>query len=649
MAGVPGRCKKGISMAKVVVLEKDVADKIAAGEVVDRPASIVKELVENSLDAGATRVEVELEEGGRRRITVTDNGCGMMLEDAVLALERHATSKIRAADDLYAIRTLGFRGEALPSIAAVSTLRILTCAEGEETGIAVTVERGEVSAAEQRGAPRGTQVTVTELFANVPARLKFLKAVPTELSHIVDLVIRFALSYPDVAFRLSHNGRAVFASQGSGDPLNTVVAAYGREVAREMLPVDSGEGAPVRVQGYISRPAVTRTSRSYQSFFVNRRLVRTPILTRALDEAYKGYVPAGRFPIACLFVTVDPAVVDVNVHPTKMEVRFAAERDVFQAALRAARQALAGANLAMPALPPRVEQSIQVQTAGERPAVAPPPAPSAGSGAPVGEALEDPFAGLVVREPVADLAPKGKELPPQPWMLRREESQGALGLQLPPLGAAEAPTTPPTEEAAAPPAAEAAGALPELNPVARVLDTYLVCEGPEAIYIIDQHAAHERVIYDALLRREADDITPQQLLIPLTLSLSHADAMLLESCRPHLEALGFVIEPFGRDTYVLRSVPVLLVGRNYAAVLQDVLDDLRERERSGRLEDLRAELCALVACHSVIRSGDALAPEEMRQLVQDLRQSPSPYTCAHGRPTMLVLSRAELERRIGRG
>ena len=252
MAGVPSRCKKGISMAKVVVLEKDVADKIAAGEVVDRPASIVKELVENSLDAGATRVEVELEEGGRRRITVTDNGCGMMLEDAVLALERHATSKIRAADDLYAIRTLGFRGEALPSIAAVSTLRILTCAEGEETGIAVTVERGEVSAAEQRGAPQGTQVTVTELFANVPARLKFLKAVPTGAEPHCGPGDPLRALLSDVAFRLSHNGRAVFASQGSGDPLNTVVAAYGREVAREMLPVDSGEGPGARAGLHLS-------------------------------------------------------------------------------------------------------------------------------------------------------------------------------------------------------------------------------------------------------------------------------------------------------------------------------------------------------------------------------------------------------------
>lgn len=630
-------------MPRVVVLDKDVADKIAAGEVVDRPASVVKELVENSLDAGATRIEVELEEGGRQRITVTDNGCGMALEDAVLALERHATSKIRCAEDLYSIRSLGFRGEALPSIAAVATLRILTRAEGEESGIELIVERGSVTATEQRGAPQGTQVTVTDLFANVPARLKFLKAASTELSHIADLVVRFALSYPEVSFRLSHNGRPVFQSQGAGDPLNTVVAAYGREVAREMLPVDLADSGPVDVRGFVSRPSVTRNGRSHQSFFVNRRLVRSPILTRALDEAYRGQVPAGRFPVACLFITVDPASVDVNVHPTKMEVRFAAERDVFEAVLRAVRQALSGENLAASAFPPRVARSIQAQTV-------PPDVPELASrpggdpAPPVSASPSDPFAGPVVREPSAIAGYPGTS-ERAPWALRSPEPQGRLGFDWP--APAPRPALPPAEPQ---PAGNAdARTLPPLQPVARVLGTYVICEGPDAIYIIDQHAAHERVIYDALLRQNHDDVAPQPLLVPLTLHLSHADAAVLEHHRPHLEALGFEIAPFGGDSYVLRSVPAILVGRNYSAVLQDVLDDLRERERTGRLEDARAEVCALLACHSVTRSGDPLSPEEMRQLVLDLSESPSPYTCAHGRPTMVVISRADLERRIGRG
>lgn len=638
-------------MPKVVVLEKDVADKIAAGEVVDRPVSVVKELVENSIDAGATRVEVELEDGGKRRIAVTDNGCGMSIEDAVLALERHATSKIRSADDLFSIRTLGFRGEALPSIAAVAHLRILTRAEGEETGIEVRVERGEVTAAEQHGAPQGTQVTVSDLFYNVPARQKFLKAPQTELSHIVDLMVRFALSYPAVAFKLSHNGRPAFAAPGSGDALNTIVAAYGREVAKEMTPVASAEGSPVAISGFVSRPSVTRSGRSHQSFFINGRLVRSPALARALDEAYRGFLPAGRYPVACLFVTVDPASVDVNVHPTKMEVRFAAEREVFDAAHRAVRAALERANLAMPAYAPRmergetptperVEQSIRAQTAGDG----------------VHETAVPPR-----YQPGPPPLPLGDAAGRQEWTLRRPDPPPALDLQFDPfappgtpLAPAPAPSPLPLEDVAdrrdvAPAAPEGGTTLPELNPVARVLGTYVVCEAPDAVYIIDQHAAHERILYDALLQRRSDDVAPQQLLIPVTLSLSRADAAALETHRGQLAELGFEIEPFGRDTFVLRAVPMLLVGRNYARVLQDVIDDLREMERSGRMEDQRAEVCATVACHSVTRSGDALSPEEMRQLVRSLRQSPAPYTCAHGRPTMLVLSRAELEKKIGRG
>ncbi|HOM83665.1 MAG: DNA mismatch repair endonuclease MutL [Armatimonadetes bacterium] len=641
-------------MPKVVVLPKEVADKIAAGEVVDRPASVVKELVENSIDAGATRVEVELEEGGKRRITVTDNGCGMLLEDAVLALERHATSKIRAADDLFSIRTLGFRGEALPSIAAVSHLRIQTRAVGEDTGVEVTVDQGGIAAAEHRGVPQGTQVTVTHLFSNVPARLKFLKTTQTELSHIIDLMVRFALSYPGIHFKLAHNGRIVFQSPGSGDPLNTVVAAYGREVAKEMLPVASPEETPVRVRGYTSRPSMTRTSRSHQAFFVNGRLVRSPLLSRALDEAYKGYVPAGRYPVACLFIDVDPAQVDVNVHPTKMEVRFASEREVFSAAVSAIRRALMGVNLAQPAFPTRVEQSIQAQTVPDDPFADPDEKPAeSGKAAPAPDGVREPAVSVPYSPTARPPLPPAScpvEKPPE-WRLKPTETQPALTFEdaarapareeAPPavVPAADAPSAPPAEKTT----------LPNLTPVARVLDTYLICEGPDAIYIIDQHAAHERVIYDALMRREENDIAPQPLLIPLTLNLSHSDAAALESHREALQELGFEIEPFGRDTYVLRSVPSILVGRNYEAMLRDLLDDLRERERTGRLEEMRSEICALVACHSVTRSGDPLSPEEMARLVQDLRASPSPYTCAHGRPTLLVLSRSDLERQIGRG
>lgn len=580
-------------MPKIVILEKEVVDKIAAGEVVERPASVVKELVENAIDAGATRVEVELEEGGKRRIVVADNGCGMALEDAVLALERHATSKIRTADDLLSVHTLGFRGEALPSIAAVSELCLLTRAEGQETGVELWVERGQISSVHERGAPVGTRVTVMNLFANVPARLKFLKTPQTEVAHILDLMVRFALAYPHIHFRLVHNKHPLFASPGSGDLLSTIVAAFGREVARAMIPVASAEGGPVSVRGYVSHPSLTRSTRSHHAFFVNQRLVRSPILTRALDEAYKGLIPAGRFPVACLFLTVAPGAVDVNVHPAKMEVRFADERLVFNLTCATVRTALEGMDLVLPAFPPppRDEHPIIVAQS----------------------ATSDPFAPTASQlRPPTSKQPFGDN-----GNAHREETWEA-------------------------------SSLPDLRPIACVLGTYILAEATGALYIIDQHAAHERILYDALLRRSTEDIAPQPLLLPQTLTLSHSDALLLEQYREVLAELGFQIEPFGRNAYLLRSVPTILVGRNYAQVLQDVLDDLRETERTGRLMDIRREVCASLACHSVTRSGESLSPEEMQRLVQYLRQSPAPHTCPHGRPTLLVLTQADLEKRIGR-
>ncbi len=570
---------------QIKVLSPDVASKIAAGEVVERPASVVKELLENSLDAGATQIAIEVQGGGVRLIRVVDNGAGIPPEEVDLAFERFATSKVATTDDLEGISSLGFRGEALPSIAAVSEVTMVTRSRDELSGIFVNIKDGAILEKAKRGCPIGTTVTVRNLFRNVPARLKFLKSTATENGHISNLVAQYSLAFPEVRFTLLIDGRTAFRSTGSGNLREVLGAVYGLEVARAMLLIETKEGAdPLLpgVTGFVSPITLTRASRSYLSFFVNRRWVQSRMATYALEEAYQGLLMVGRHPIAVINISLPPQELDVNVHPTKNEVRFRNERDIFSAVQRAVRATLT-AQAPMPTL----------------------------------DTLPQP-------QPVS--ASQAEHLPA--FAARPEEAAIRTPLATPPQSAEPV-----------------AKSIPILRVVGQLANTYVIAEGPDGMYLIDQHAAHERVLFEKI-RNERSRRAPevQGLLEPVTVELTVRQQELLEIQAEALSEYGFGIEHFGERTYLVRSMPAVLRGQNVAQSLVEVLDFLAEGEKGDRREDIAASL----ACHGAVRAGQALSHEEMRDLIRQLEQASQPRTCPHGRPTMIHLSSLQLEKGFGR-
>lgn len=590
---------------RIHLLEEHTVNRIAAGEVVERPASVVKELVENSIDAGARTVLVELEQGGKRLIRVVDDGEGMSPADAVLSIQRHATSKIRDADDLQSIITLGFRGEALPSIAAVSRFELLTKRADLDTGMRLVVENGQVVEAEECAARDGTTVTVRDLFYNTPARLKFLKSTATELSHITELITRFALAFPEISFRLVHNGQEIFASQGSSDPRHALLAVFGRDVARELRTIDYTEGY-LHITGYISPPHLTRPTRAMQSFFVNRRLVRHRVLSRALDDAYRTLTPEGRHPIAAIFLSVPPHSVDVNVHPTKAEVKFAHEGEVYHAVLNAVRQALLQQGM-IPSVLPGLQSGLDIPAPTERPK----PAQS-------------------VWQP---------SLPPPQEVLHAELLRRA--------GINPAQASPADVSPKARPYAEMLEGFQVLGQVNR---TYIIASSLRGLVIIDQHVAHERVLYEKLtVLRQKQPIPVQHLLTPLVFHVDRRTVTLLSEHQQELQAMGFVIEPFGSDSVVLRGVPAWLGQRNVEGIARDLLDEISELGIQRRLPLTDETLVATAACKMAVKAGDALSHAEMTHLLQELAETENPYLCPHGRPVVLVLSNEELDKRFKRG
>lgn len=587
------------------LLEEHTVNLIAAGEVVERPASVVKELVENSFDAGARAVLVEVEQGGKRLIRVVDDGEGMSPADALLSIQRHATSKIRDADDLQSVLTLGFRGEALPSIAAVSRFELLTKRADLHTGMRLVVENGRVVEAEECAARDGTTVTVRDLFYNTPARLKFLKSTATELSHITELITRFALAFPEISFRLVHNGQEIFASQGSSDPRHALLAVFGRDVARELRTIDHTEGY-LRITGYISPPHLTRPTRAMQSFFVNRRLVRHRVLARALDDAFRTLTPEGRHPIAAIFLSVPAYSVDVNVHPTKAEVKFAHEGEVYHAVLSAIRQALLQQGM-IPSALPRLHSGLGIPTSTER---------------------------------LKPTQSAWQPSPPPPQEVLHAELLRRAGFD--PAQASSADVSPTTR-----PYAEMLEGFQVLGHVNR---TYIIASSLRGLLIIDQHVAHERVLYEKLtVLRQRQPIPVQHLLTPLVFHQDKRTASFLSEYQQELQAIGFMIEPFGTDSVVLRGVPAWLGQRNVEAIVRDLLDEISEIGVQRRLPLTDETLVATTACKMAVKAGDVLSHAEMTHLLQELAETENPYLCPHGRPVVLMLSNEELDKRFKRG
>jgi DNA mismatch repair protein MutL len=579
------------------LLADEVASQIAAGEVVERPASVVKELLENALDAGASQVSIQIEGAGKRLIEVADNGCGIPADELALAVARHATSKLTDAGDLFRIRTLGFRGEALASIGSVAvlTLTSLAAGAGAQTGARLRVEGGRTGFVEPSGGPNGTVIRVEDLFYNVPARLKFLKQDSTERQQIETLVARYALAYPAVRIRLVVDGRLSLQTDGSGDRRGILAGIYGLEIARQMLEVLADED-DLRLTGFISPTSLTRSNRKEITFFVNGRWVTDVALTTALLQAYHTLLMVGRYPMAALFLELPPEEVDVNVHPAKAEVRFRSPDRMFSGVQRAVRRAL----LAYTPIP-------QVYAPGT---------------------WGSPSSGHEI-DPAWTLAH-----PQMAGHVTEAEPHAEAGLELPALPEGDQPPLP-------------VGKLPLLRPIGQVGATYLVAEGPDGLYLIDQHAAHERVLFERLLAQREKHIPAQALLEPAVIQLAPQSAELLAGQIPILERLGFQVEPFGPGAFLVRAIPALILGSDPAAAVRVVVEDFEEDETPLQ-EEIEARIIARVCKRAAVKAGHVLDPEEQRALLRDLEACQSPRTCPHGRPTMIHLSVDLLERQFGR-
>jgi len=584
------------------ILTEDVVAKIAAGEVIERPASVVKELVENAIDAQASVIHVALQSDGRRRIQISDNGIGIPSEEAELAFARHATSKLQQAEDLFNVLTLGFRGEALASIAAVSLVTLTTRNEENETGTLLRVEGGRLETRRAVGAPRGTVIAVENLFYNTPARLKFMKKETTEKRHIAGIITRYAMAYPRIRFTLEQDGYEAFRTSGTGQLIDVVAGALGIEQVHDMLEV-SDQSGDVHVEGFTSAPRLNRADRSRITLFVNGRWVQDSGLTYAVIQAYHTLLMTGRFPIAVLMITVPPDEVDVNVHPTKAEVRFRDNDKVFTTLQRAVRRAIIQQGTAPMLRDRRFEAHGHTDSA------------------------QEPFAEQTALDMPLDT----------PGQFARHRSmityaQDEGGTTIPEgLGAPSRPRT-----------------LPLLRIIGQIGASYIVAEGPAGMYLIDQHAAHERVLYEQFMADYLKQGTiGQYALDAQSIQVASDEARMIEEQLPVLRELGFDLEPFGPNTFVVRSVPAMLADTDPASMFTGILDDLAQGNQPG-LASIEEKIVLRVCKTAAVKAGQVLNHEQMQNLIQQLERCQAPLTCPHGRPTMIHMSSHQLEREFGR-
>ncbi|KUK62438.1 MAG: DNA mismatch repair protein MutL [Methanoculleus marisnigri] len=578
-------------MTKIRVLDPDTVNQIAAGEVVERPASVVKELLENAIDAGATSILIDVSSdlAGITKVRVTDNGEGMTPEEAVLAFHPHATSKIRDIADLSAIRTLGFRGEALASIAAVAEVTLITRQRGAAAlaGTRVLVRGGEVMEKSEVGAPEGTTVTVERLFYNTPARRKFLKSRNTELAHLYGVVENLALAHGEVAFRVVHNGKERMATQRSGGLLNAIAGLYGADLARTLVPVEARLPF-LRIGGYVSRPSESRGNPSQVFISINGRSITSRPIAAAVREGYGTLLPKDRYPVAFIELSIDTDLVDVNVHPTKREVRLSREREILPAVSAAVEEALATHDLAreVPAEP------VQQQISPAEP-----------------QQARTPTAG----EPEAAYTAGHRELALSDKQLRRTETEGRENL------------------------------LPAMEPVGQVAATYIVAEGTDGtLYLVDQHAAHERILYDQVVEQRDAGAGSQELIMPVVLSLPPKDSAALRDAMPLLLGEGFVVEEFGRDTFAVRAVPAALGAIEGPETVRETIADLLT-DTSRTTPDRREAVTCIVACRGAVKAGAHLTHDQQKRLLAQLARTKTPWTCPHGRPTVVAFDRRKLD------
>ncbi|MGC3974643.1 MAG: DNA mismatch repair endonuclease MutL [Nitrospira sp.] len=592
------------SVGKIQVLPSDVIGRIAAGEVVERPAAVVKELLENSLDAGSSAITVEIKDGGLGLIRVSDDGEGMSRRDASLAFERHATSKLRSDDQLGAVRTMGFRGEALPSIAAVSKVRLTTVARHDQVGTQLWLAGGSITRVEDAAAIPGTTIDVSELFFNTPARRKFLKSTTTEFSHISHVVQQAALAWPQVHMRLVHNGYEVFALPAVSSPRDRVLQVYRAAFGERALAVDV-ERDGLLLKGFIVDPVRARAGRTPQELFVNRRPIRNSTVQHAVIDGYSSFLAKGHAPLFVLFLDVEPHRVDVNVHPTKREVRFADTEQIHQLVRSAVRQRLGRA---------QVEASM---------------------------------AGAAHAEMLGVISPSHS--------FPERERMSSAGAPADPMARSKPSVTPPdsaesqTSFVGEGATAYASSASTDILALGQMHRTYLIAQVGDELQVVDQHTAHERVLFERLWRAWQDRaVTSQPLLLPEPLELPVQQAVILQRHLPELERLGLLIEPFGPSSFLIRSLPVMLGHPDSSALVQDLIDDLEQWDSISSLETKVKPILASLACHAAVRAGRSMALPEITQLVQDWVAEGLIMTCPHGRRVAFRLSGDELARLFDR-
>ncbi len=672
-------------MGKIHILSETVANKIAAGEVVERPASVVKELLENSLDAGSTRIKINIEAGGRKLIQITDNGCGMVRDDAMLAFERHATSKIKDAEDLLSVATLGFRGEALPSIASVSRLRLETCAAGDGSGTVVEINGGKIARVEDAGLPLGTSITVRDLFFNTPARKKFLRSESTELSHIASLVTHYALAHPDKHFELHSATNAMLVAPPVAGYSERVYQVFGKETLDQLIaaaamqplervglpqpppwrreaeentePRDPGE---MRIHGFVSKPEIQKLNRNSIFVFVNGRLIRDRLVQHALTEAYRNIIPPTVYPVVLLFLELPAGEVDVNVHPSKTEVRFRQQtvmhdfvRDSVRAALMKARpvpqfmteiraHATASASLTQGALTPGARGEWEPSSGPAGAPQSPLLAKDARNGAPYDSVLSGGFA---------------LQVPAPPPASARFQFEGGIAVEanaaIPVARGLEAipaipdnGCAPPLEVHEEEPTLDALGTL---RPLGQIRNSFILAVNEDGLWIVDQHVAHERVLFERVLKqRAAQRVESQRLLMPIVLELSPAQQAVFHEISDELQRNGFEAEPFGARSVAVKVAPAGVDAAAVEHMLHELLDQISREEQSLNLEKIRTRIAASIACHAAIKVNMPLEQNKMEWLLAELAKTDHPMSCPHGRPVVLRYSVKDIQKAFKR-
>lgn len=619
-------------MNQILILDENTINKIAAGEVVERPSSIVKELVENSIDAGSTAITIEIRDGGKSYIRVADNGRGMSFQDARLSFERHATSKISSADDLQSIATLGFRGEALASIAAVTHLEMITREKDSVSGIHIVNHGGKIVSQKEIGCPEGTTIITKNLFFNTPARLKFLKSTRTETAHISDLMGKLILAHPEISFRYINNGKTIYYSTGDGDLKNAILSVYGKDVVDQLIPVEPVDNhAGIKLWGYLGKPSLARKNRNFQSFYINGRYIKSSLLAEAIEAAYKPYLTVNLFPWVVLHIEIEPSAIDVNVHPTKIEVRFREEEQVKQYIQQHITKILQD----NPYIPILREDSISSLTINDNTSTTIDDVENSEQ-LEVFSSISTDSSSFSFDKPSRNIYIVDSHKSSSSYIESKKPKRNYQNLDAASMNDRYQDNN-----------INRNMAIP-LKIVGKIFSTYVVVEGKEECFLVDQHAAHERLLFEKYKKMLSEQsVMTQQLLPPVIIEVTHTEQIIINESMDLFKSLGFEIENFGGRAYAIRGVPMVLGDSNVKEFFRELLDNVEEYKK-GTSYNLKIDDIIQMSCKAAVKAGDKLSEREILALLRDLIDNKVPMTCPHGRPIMISITKKQLERTFKR-